>query len=101
MLFHLFVHFSARGAVTGDLSNVRSSHTLSSVPIFSQNDRSRARTGSFSVLTPSSLRFRNITYFPLLRDQMLIASPSIATKGIGERSSVKRRDIVFGVNCSS
>ena len=95
MLFHLFVHFSAIGAVTGDLSNVRPSHTLSSVPIFSQNDCSRARTGSVFVLTPSSLRFRNITYFPLLRNHMLIASLPIARKGIGEKSSVKKRDIVF------
>ena len=46
------------------------------------------------MILASSLCFRNAISFALLRNQMLIASSSVAKKIIGIESSVKNRDIL-------
>ena len=50
--------------------------------------------GSSSVLSPSSLRCRNTTFFSLLRNQMLIVSSTIPRKIVGEIISAEKQDIV-------
>ena len=67
---------------------------VSSAPILSKDDCSKASKGSFSLLSPSTPLFRNLTFFPFLRNQMMVVKPGIARKTVGEGSFVKRRDIV-------
>ena len=67
---------------------------FTSVPIFRKHGCINACTGYFSVLSPSSLPFRSITVFLLVRSQMLIVTPSIARKRVGEESSAKGRETV-------
>ena len=63
--------------------------------LFSKDDCSKASKGSFSLLSPSTPLFRNLTFFPFLRNQMMVVKPVIiARKTVGEGSFVKRRDIV-------
>ena len=61
---------------------------------FSKHDCSNARTGYVSVLSLSSLLFRKITFFLLLKSHMLIVSPSTPRKRVGEESSVRMQDTI-------
>ena len=53
-------------------------------------DCSKACTGPSALLLPSSLPFRNITFLPLVRNQMLIVNQSTARKRAGEEIFAKR-----------
>ena len=74
---------------------MRSSHlTLFSALIVLKAVSSKARIGSFYLLSPSSRPCRNEIFFSLLRNQMLILSPSVGRKIVGVIGFAKRRDIV-------
>jgi len=71
---------------------------FNAIPILSKDKCSKTCMGSFSVLTPSSLPFRNTTLFPLLRNQIFIVTPSIPRKIVGVLSFVNRREISSSVS---
>ena len=98
--WHDFFTCSHSSLLDGSHSlNVRSSHpALTSASLFLKAFSSRARMGSFSVISASSIPCWDAVLFPLFKNQMLILSPRGPGKIICVESSVKRRSVSLGSN---